>query len=157
MYILLVEDEDPKRRHIATFISEIAPTAVLQVARSVRSALDRFEDGVPDVVLLDMSLPTFDVGGNEGGGRPQGFGGLELMRNMELEGIECPVVVITGYDAFTKLGGQMNLDALNAQLSEAHPKIFKALFHYNSAYGDWQEKVRSILIDLGVISENPAG
>src|ERR1700730_5286294 len=150
IHLLLVEDEDPKRRHIASFVKEVMPDAQLKTARSVRSALDSLDEQVPDLLILDMSLPTFDVGGSEGGGRPQGFGGLELMRNMELEEIACPVVVLTGYEAFTKAGGQVGLDALNAELTAAHPSIFKGLFHFNSAYGDWKQKFRKLCIELRV-------
>jgi CheY-like chemotaxis protein len=152
VYVLLVEDEDPKRRHISSFLQELIPALDLGVARSVRSALDKLEERMPELLILDMSLPTFDIGGNEGGGRPQGFGGLELMRNMELEGIECPVVVLTGYDAFAKAGGQVGLDTLNTELSSAHPHLFKGMFQYSSAYGGWQEKLRGLLADLGVLN-----
>lgn len=70
---------------------------------------------------------------------------------MELEEIECPVVVLTGYDAFTKPGGQVGLDALNVELTEAHPRLFQGLLHYNSAYGDWQEQLTSVCAKLGII------
>src|SRR5258706_4567715 len=151
MYLLLVEDEDPKRRHIATYLKEIVPDAELGVARSVRSALDCLDARVPDVIQLDMSLPTFDVGPSEGGGRPQGFGGVELMRNMELDAVICPVIIITGYDAFTKAGGQVGLDVLNAELTNNHPESFRGMIHYNSAYGDWQQRLKELLVQIGVL------
>jgi CheY-like chemotaxis protein len=149
LQLLLVEDEDPKRRHIASFVKEVMPNAELKTARSVRAALDSLDERVPDLLILDMSLPTFDVGENESGGRPQGFGGLELMRNMELEEIACPVVVLTGYDAFTKAGGQVGLNALNAELTAAHPLIFKGLIHFNSAYGDWSKNFENCALNWG--------
>ena len=73
------------------------------------------------------------------------------MRNMELEELACPVVVLTGYDAFSKAGGQVGLDALNKELADAHPKIFRGMFHYSSAYGDWQSRLRQLLVEMGII------
>lgn len=145
MRLLLVEDEDPKRRHIENFVRSVRPDAEISIARSVRSAIASLLSHPPDLVLLDMSLPTFDIGTNETGGRPQGFGGRELMRNMELEDISCPVIVLTGYDAFNKAGEQVGLEELRQELSADHPGIFVALLQFNSAYGDWQDRLRSIL------------
>jgi CheY-like chemotaxis protein len=150
MHILLVEDEEPKQRHISAYVREIVSDLELEVARSVRSALDKLNARVPNLIILDMSLPTFDIGGSEGGGRPQGFGGLELIRMMELEEIECPVVILTGYEAFTKAGGQVTLDSLGVELAASHPNVFRGILHYNSAYGDWQIRLSSILSELGV-------
>ena len=145
MRILLVEDEEAKARHVATFIGQLLPHAQLTTARSVRSAMASLLKEVPDLLILDMSLPTFDISSTESGGRPQGFGGLELMRNMELEEIACPTIVLTGYEAFNKSGGQISLDALNAELAAEYPETFKGLFHYNSAYGDWQDRLRAVV------------
>jgi CheY-like chemotaxis protein len=153
MYILLVEDEDPKRRHIESFVRKTIPDVEMTTVRSVRSALDALEKRIPDLVILDMSLPTFDIGGDEGGGRPQGFGGIELLRNMELEGVECPVVVLTGYEAFAKAGGQVGLDTLSNELFEAHPSLLRGMFHFNSAYGDWQERLSKVIAELNTVSQ----
>ena len=65
--ILLVEDEDPKRIHVTSFIQECADNVSIATAKSVNSALEALEDNVPDLLLLDMSLPTFDVGDGEPG------------------------------------------------------------------------------------------
>ena len=148
MRVLLVEDEDPKRRHIEAFLRTASPAVVFTTARSVRSALDSLTESKPDLVLLDMSLPTFDIGSNESGGRPQGFGGSELLRKMELEGVDCPVIVLTGYDAFNKAGEQVGLEELRQELAEDHPDIFLALLQFNSAYGDWQDRLRAILASM---------
>lgn len=151
MYVLLVEDEDPKRRHLCGYLRQLLPGLELGEARSVRSALLSLETRVPDLMILDMSLPTFDIGPSEGGGRPQGFGGLELMRNMALEDIECPVVVVTGYEAFAKAGGQVGLESLGDEIRASHPKIFKGLLHFNSAYGDWQAGLARVCQQLGIL------
>jgi CheY-like chemotaxis protein len=150
MRILIVEDEDPKLRHILNYLKSSEPSHEISLARSVRSALEALEDDAPDLVILDMSLPTFDIGGDESGGRPQGFGGRELMRTMKLEENITPVIVLTGYDAFNKAGGQIGLDALNKELAEEHPVNFLGMLHFNSAYGDWQTKLRDLLRQVGV-------
>lgn len=71
MRILLIEDEVPKQEHILAALKEIRPSASVNVARSVRSAIEAIVAEPPDLLLLDMSLPTFDVGPKESGGAPR--------------------------------------------------------------------------------------
>lgn len=149
MRILLVEDEEPKQRHIETFLRATFRGPEIVVARSVRGAIAQLSRSVPDVVILDMSLPTFEIGGEEAGGRPQGFGGIEVIRNMELDDIVAPVVFLTGYEAFTKAGGQLSLDVLAQELKDDHPGLFCGIIHFNSAYGDWQARLKATLESLG--------
>ncbi|PZQ86410.1 MAG: response regulator [Leifsonia xyli] len=115
--ILLVEDEAPKRQHIEKLLGELTPHATLFFARSVNSALDILEANEINLVVLDMSLPTFDVGERERGGRPQGFGGTEVLRHMAMAEIIRPTVVITGYEGFVREGGStVDLAQLRSEL-----------------------------------------
>lgn len=149
--VLLVEDEAPKREHISQLLSELAPGVVVNTARSVTSALDILESGRIALLLLDMSLPTFDVGDRERGGRPQGFGGVEILRHMVMAEIECPTVVITGYEGFTR-GGQMHVDLaqLRQELHDEFPTLIRAVLHYNSTYDDWKVVLAQTLSAVGL-------
>ena len=104
--ILLVEDEAPKREHIERLIRDLNGRLDIVTARSVNSALDVLETVKLELMLLDMSLPTFDAGDREGGGRPQGFGGVEILRMMKMAEIACPVIILTGYEGFAREGGE---------------------------------------------------
>jgi CheY-like chemotaxis protein len=138
-HILLVEDEAPKRKHIESLISKIAPACRQSTARSVNSALEILETEAVDLLLLDMSLPTFDVGERESGGRPQGFGGTEILRHMVMAEIFAPTVVITGYEGFTREGGTtVDLTQLRTELLDEFPSLVRAVLHYNSTYDEWK-------------------
>lgn len=144
--ILLVEDEAPKLRHISNLVKEIEPGVTLLEVRSVNSALDQLESTKVDVLLLDMSLPTFDVGDRESGGRPQGFGGIEVLRHMTMAGIDCPCIVITGYEGFKREDGEtVDLIQLKAELESEFPELLRGVLHYNSRYDEWQTVLASLL------------
>lgn len=150
--ILLVEDEAPKRRHIETLLIDLVPTARLFLARSVNSALDVLESEAIELLVLDMSLPTFDVGDRERGGRPQGFGGTEVLRNMEMSEISCATVVITGYEGFVREGGStVDLAQLRAELMAEFPTILRAVLHYNSTFDEWKTVLRATLAETGLL------
>ncbi|MCM8732546.1 response regulator [Hephaestia sp. GCM10023244] len=152
--ILLVEDEAPKRHHIETLLKDLTPSARILFARSVNSALDVLETGAIDLLILDMSLPTFDVGERERGGRPQGFGGTEVLRNMAMSEIECPTVVITGYEGFLREGGStVDLAQLRTELMDEFPKVLRAVLHYNSTFDEWKTVLSVTLVETGLTGD----
>lgn len=153
MKILIVEDEEPKLRHVSAYLSQTLPDASIKEARSVRSAMVALAATTFDLILLDMSLPTFDVTGSESGGRPQGFGGAELMREMDLSDISTPVVVLTGYEAFNRSGGEVGLSAMSEDLREEFPQFFRGILHFNSAYGDWKSRLSELLMSMGIVQK----
>lgn len=147
MRVLLVEDEDPKRDHLLESLRRILPGIEVVTARSVRSAIAQFKATSPDLVLLDMSLPTFDTAPDTSGGRPQGFGGRELMREVDRYGISVPVIVITAYGAFTEQGRNVNLDTLKKELLEEHPTTFKGVIHFSTLYRDWEAELEKLIVE----------
>lgn len=148
MKILIVEDEKPKLDQLREFIFENFSDSVFEFCFSVRSAIDAVKTSVPDLMILDMSLPTFDIGSAEGGGRPRGFGGLEILYELDAEGITCPVIVVTGYDAFSSSGKDLNLEDLAHRIQQDHTENFRCLIHYNSLFGEWQTRLLQALHEV---------
>jgi CheY-like chemotaxis protein len=147
MNILLVEDEDPKRANIVKALNKIRPASQIIEARSVSSAITQLRSTVLDLILLDMSLPTFDIGPGEPGGRPQGFGGIEVLRYIDRFKLMVPVIVITAYEAFAREGRQIDLGALRSQLKAAHPRTFQGVVFYNSLLDAWSEELEKAIVD----------
>lgn len=142
--ILLVEDEVPKSTQIELFLRGLCLPMDISFARSVNSALDSLEECIPDLLLLDMSLPTIDVdiSNKESGGRPQGFGGIEVLRNMKYSGISCPTIVVTGYEAFPREGGDLDISQLRLELEAEFPDVLRGILHYNSTYETWKSELK---------------
>ena len=66
--VLIVEDDEFKQRRLEQVVRTFQPTAEVRSERSVNSGLRGIIDFHPDLILLDMSLTTFDVGPREPGG-----------------------------------------------------------------------------------------
>jgi CheY-like chemotaxis protein len=143
--ILVVEDDDPKRKNILDHVVQIVPGSTIVEARSVNSALRYLQKSQVDLVLLDMSLPSFDVGPGETGGRPQGFGGIEVLRSMDRGQIVVPVIVITAYEAFPSGDVQITLETLQSNLQQSHPTIFRGLVFYNSVFSAWSDQLSDLI------------
>ncbi|WP_338628308.1 response regulator [Yersinia intermedia] len=150
--ILLVEDEYPKLIQIYNFIDSLELGLKFNIlkARSVNSALDCIDESHPDLMLLDMSLPTIDIDvpNGEAGGRAQGFGGIEVLRYMLYSNISCPTIVVTGYEAFPREGGDVDLSDLEIELKEEFPNIVLSILHYNSTNELWKFKLKEAMLSI---------
>jgi len=92
MTIFLVEDEPKVRRGLAQRVSRIAEEIGneehrLLTAASAAEALEESKLTVPDLLLVDISMPEMD--------------GLELTRRLKELNPQLAVIVITGYDRFS--------------------------------------------------------
>ncbi|MBJ8442702.1 response regulator [Acinetobacter bereziniae] len=155
MKILLVEDEIPKKEHIKIFIEslflEFKCEYSIEFAYSVNSALDRIEQEIPDLLVLDMSLPTFDVDleKKESGGNPQGFGGVEVLKNLKIDKIICKTLIITGYEAFSKKNSKpIDINTIKEDLLIKYPEYIIDVLHFNSTYDTWKIKLKGCIKEL---------
>ncbi|SDR87381.1 Response regulator receiver domain-containing protein [Halopseudomonas sabulinigri] len=158
MRLLLVEDEGPKSEKITSCLVDVFPGIDINLARSVRSALKKLDLVQYDLVVLDMSLPTFDISEDEHGGRPQGFGGVEVMRDMVNYEMITPVIVVTAYEYFSvdsdedlAHGKESTLIELKCELGDEFPEIFIELIKYDTFTDEWQTQlVESIMAIEGL-------
>lgn len=153
MKLLIADDESPKLESIAEFIGASFPHAELERTRSVRSTITRMRQGGVSTLVLDMSLPTFDVGPGEKGGRAQNLGGEEVLRFMEFYEVSCPVVIVTQYGYFSEGGKHVAVSKVEARLQLEHPENFRAMIHYSGSTSPaWRTALKESI--EGILSED---
>jgi len=148
MRVLIVEDDEFKQRRLVQAVRDFKTDAEIVSARSVNSGLESIFSQRPELILLDMSLTTYDVGPNELGGRPQNFGGMEVLRQMDRLNIIVPVIVITQHERFAGGGREVHLAALHKELVDEHDQVFRGLVYYNSATGSWEKQLKSMMVRI---------
>lgn len=146
MRFLIADDETPKLMNVDAFVSSCYPGCTIEHTRSVRTTISALRNDQFDLVLLDMSLPTFDIAPGEPGGRPQGFGGIEVLRQMDFRKIFVPVIVVTQYEAFSDKERHIDLSALDAQLFEEHENNFMGCIYYGALNDAWQKKLQDLML-----------
>jgi CheY-like chemotaxis protein len=100
-----------------------------------------------DILVLDMRLPTFDVTGQESGGRPRNFGGEEILRKMQRKKIAIPTIVLTQYTVFADDSGDiLNLDDLRERLGQLGS--FRSLVHLSHSDPSWEGLFLRLLEEL---------
>lgn len=148
MKILLIEDDVNKAEQITGFLGGIGPHYEPVVRRAFQSGLREAILGEYQVILLDMTMPTYEVGPREPGGRERRYAGREILRQLDRRSLPTPVIVITQYEQFEENGETVTLAELVGQLREDYPAIFAGAIFYQAANTSWMDQLRSLLSDI---------
>ena len=85
MKILVVDDEQPARKKIISFLNELEEELVILEADNGKEAVKKINSENPDLVLLDIQMP--------------GFNGFEVIEKIGVEKMPA-VIFITAYDQY---------------------------------------------------------
>ena len=148
MKVLLIEDDDFKAGKIRRVVEIERVVSSLSLARSVSSGIAALNADIPDLLLLDMSLTTYDLGPDEGGWRPRNFGGIEIFEELDRLEIELPVVVVTGFETFQRDSRPITISELRKDLRERFPGNFCAIIYFD-VEGSWKARLQGLLKKYG--------
>jgi DNA-binding NarL/FixJ family response regulator len=145
MQVLIIEDDENKRSQLKDFITTNLAQSAISIAKSYHSGLREIINLYPDFIILDMTMPTYDVDINEDGGRPQHYAGREILRQMDRRAINIPTVVITGFDHFGEGENFMSREQLDKELKLDHEAFYKGTVYFNTATDDWKLSLLKII------------
>lgn len=146
--VLIVEDSHSKLSSIQAVVERVVPGIRIRQACSVRSAISELGLMLPDFVIADMSLPTYDIVVKERGGTPRPFGGIEVFEELERIGKIVPILVVTSYPVLTEGNQTMGLHELSSTLKTDFPDYFVGTVYFDSAYSDWERQMEGYLYEL---------
>lgn len=144
--ILLVEDYEEKAKDIRKFLKEKFPNAKVSNCTSYNSAQEMIFEAEEeyDLILLDMSMSTFDLNDDASGGLPEPAAGQNILEGMYLRNISTPVIVVTMYNVF----GRKELATFDKELKEQYPDNYRSYVYYSAQKGDWrnilEQQIKSI-------------
>lgn len=141
--ILIVEDNDVKARELSNFlVSSFSLNQKIPIARSYRSGVKSIQEEQFDLIILDMTMNTFDVGKNESGGKPQAFAGKHVLDQMDRYDIETPVIVVTGFETFGTGFDTIDIEQLDKQLAKSYEKNYRGYVYYHASQSDWKQQLQ---------------
>ncbi len=150
MKCLIIEDDKSKSTEIKKFLTENYEhmNVEITIKHSYNSGLREAMIPKYDLILLDMSMPTYDITNTERGGRPRHFAGKEIIQQMHRRNIFTPVIVVTGFENFGEGADKISLEQLNTKLKELKTKAFCGVVFYSIVEKTWQQKIKSIIDKL---------
>lgn len=148
MKFLLIEDDEDKSKKISEFINENFRPQTLITARSMNTGLRLLikHANELDIVLLDMSMPNFDVSPDEPtGGTPENFAGEEILAQMQLRAIFAPTIVISMFDSFGEKSSVISLEQLASKLEIKYSPNFRGYVYYSASQEGWQQSLKKVI------------
>jgi CheY-like chemotaxis protein len=145
--VLLIEDDEIKRQGVFNAISKEFEDADIVTSNSVKSSIEMLSSRQFDLVVADMSLPTFDIDTRERGGTPRPFGGIEVFEYLERMESTVPVLVVTSYPVLTDGKKSISFDGLRNELSRDFSSNFAGIIYFDSQYADWEQAIRQFLLE----------
>lgn len=141
MKIILVEDDEYKANQIKAFLNRFDNDVIIK--RSYKTGMQAIVNTKCDIVLLDMTIPSFEISATHPSSRSRKYGGRDILNEMYRKELPTPAIVITQYKVFDD--GEKSLDDLDKELLDKYPQIYKGIVYYNASILDWQDKLQNLI------------
>ena len=152
MKLLVAEDDQRKAQQIADHITSVCADRgiIAEVLRrmSYQSGLRECIASEPDILVLDMTMPTFDIALEEQGGRPRHFAGRDILRELYRRQLLIPTIVVTGFDVIGEGAEQCTRAELTKELEREFGEMFRGTVFYTSPESAWKAELTKILDDI---------
>lgn len=143
MNILVIEDNQLKRDKLCGFLSSSFDVTLFEAA-SYNSGLKALLNRNFDLLVLDMSMPTFDRTTATSGGRFRALAGKEIAVRLKKEGRLIPFVVVTGYSDFSVNAENLSISQIDEILKTLGDE-YKGCVFFDAVESVWKEQLMEII------------
>lgn len=142
--ILVIEDNEPKLNMLKQFCVDYWPGFTVECRCSYNAALSEVvhHGRNYDIILLDVSMNTYDISSGESDGEQEPLAGSNILRFMKLRKIYVPVIVVTMYESFVD---GIKIDKLDEGFKEKYPELYKGFVYYSLKNEDWINKLNNLI------------
>ena len=140
--ILLVDDDDYKISNIKAFLEEQKKYDI-QIENALNPGLKRLIKDTFDMILLDMSMPTFKTQESE---NFNSFGGLDFLKEMKRKKNNTPVIIITQYELFGEGASRKTSETIDCESKEKFDN-YKGIVIYSATDDSWKKILLEIIGD----------
>ncbi len=144
--VLIIEDDKKKIGDIKDYLSGQKMENVV-IKESYQSGLRELlaNSDKYALLLLDMSLPTWDKSPNELSGHFEKFGGYNILKELVRKKKQLPTILMTMFDNFGESDNSIDLKEINRILSSEFSEFYKGVVYYNSRENKWRDELRHLL------------
>jgi CheY-like chemotaxis protein len=139
--ILVVEDNEKKIEKIKDFLHNDFPEIEVEEKRSYNSALKEIVINYEkyNLILLDMSMQTYDISNEESGGEPEPLAGKNILKQMYFREIPTKVIVVTMYENY--IDGT-KIKQLDVELTKKFSDNYFGYIFFSHNNFDWSKKLK---------------
>lgn len=141
MKILLVEDDKHKMNDIIAYLDTYKKKIEVDAACSVESGVQSAVDNAYDLILLDMTIPNFDITEKSDGGKSYKNGGEIVVKELLDEGVVFRCAIITQYETFNN----ETIDQISQRISRLCRDSFYGYVKYSTDNDAWKSNLKELI------------
>lgn len=141
MRILLVEDDEHKMNDIISYIDTLKKGIVVETARSVESGVQSAVDNQYNLILLDMTVPNFDITEKSDGGKSYKNGGEIIVKELLDEEVAFRCAVITQYETFNN----ETIDQISQRIRLLCGDDYLGYVKYSTNMESWRQGLKELI------------
>lgn len=141
MRILLVEDDKHKMNDIITYLETFKKKIEVETACSVESGVQSAVDNPYDLILLDMTIPNFDITEKSDGGKSYKNGGEIVVKELLDEEVDFRCAIITQYETFNN----ETIEQISQRISKLCQSNYFGYVKYSTDNDAWKAKLKELI------------
>lgn len=139
--VLIVEDDGYKEEQIVNYLKALNNNINISRKHSLNSSLFDIMSHTYDLILLDMSIPTFDTNEPE---LFKPYGGLMFLDELKRIKSEMPVVIITQFSKFGEGKNEITLEQIKEKCSQKYAN-YKDTIYFRDI--KWKEYLKKYIVE----------
>lgn len=141
MRILLVEDDKLKMNDIINYLDTFKKKIEVETACSVESGVQSAVDNTYDLILLDMTMPNFNITEKSDGGKSYKNGGEIVVKELLDEEVDFRCAIITQYETFNN----ETIDQISQRISKLCQDNYFGYIKYSTDNDAWKGKLKELI------------
>ena len=141
MKILLVEDDEHKMKDIIQFLESTKKGVVIDTAFSVESGVQKGVDAQYDLILLDMTIPNFDITDTSDGGKSYKNGGEIIVKELVDEDVVFRCAIITQYETFNN----ETIEQISSRVHSLCGDNYFGYIKYSTSDDAWKDSLKKLI------------
>lgn len=144
MKVLFIEDHPYKQGQVLEFLNETYSSMVVTTKSSYNSGLKELvlNSSHYDLVLLDISMPNYDITSEESGGDFIPLAGKLILKEMYLREIPTKAIVVTMHGSFEDGTKMIDLDNM---LKSEFKDNYIGYVYFSAITNEWKNQLGKLI------------
>lgn len=147
--ILLVEDDEHKSSKIKQIITETIGIQNITLHNNVCHTVRHLDKKTPDILILDMSLPSHPPTAGEGSPLSMPSGGIEVVYELYyLKKVRIPTLILTQYTDVEIENEYYSMKEAEEKIRDNYGFSTVKVEMYDNDSSEWKDATREFLLSL---------
>lgn len=153
MDILIADDQAEKHRTLKAFLEEHFNSYVIDHSYSFKSTRDKIISQKYDIILLDMTMPSFDSKQNVESiseVKKRALAGRDIVQTMNYRCIQSSVIIVTQFDVFGRHNQLTSIEEIATDLILTYPNLVKGYVLWDYQGDSWKDTLKKLIEEIKI-------